>query len=341
MARRPEPRWYASRGGWYAWIDGRQVSLAVGKGGKEEAWRCFHRLMLRRGESPPPDGIATVVLCDMLLDFVEEHRGRVTYEWYRWHLKKFCERFGRRSPEGISAAEVSRWLDETGWGRSTRHGATTCIKRAYRWGLARGLIGSNPLSTLEGPGVRAREHIPTGGEASALIREARGPLRDLLVVLYETGMRPSEAYRVEAKDIDWCRSVVLFHRHKTLRATGRPRVIYLTPKALDVLRGAAARNPGGPLLRNRAGGPWTAADVSHRIIRIRKRLGIGAGATAGAMRHLFVTDALERGIPVRTVAELVGHRSTRMIEEHYGHLHERSEHLAAALAGVRDGHSSR
>jgi hypothetical protein len=51
MARRPEPRWYQSRGGWYVCIGGKQHRLAVGKESKAEAWKAYHRLMLE-GRGP-------------------------------------------------------------------------------------------------------------------------------------------------------------------------------------------------------------------------------------------------------------------------------------------------
>ena len=42
------------------------------------------------------------------------------------------------------------------------------------------------------------------------------------------------------------------------------------------------------------------------------------------------TDALERGVPIATVAELLGHTTTNTITKHYSHLSEKSEHLREA-----------
>jgi hypothetical protein len=51
-----------------------------------------------------------------------------------------------------------------------------------------------------------------------------------------------------------------------------------------------------------------------------------------------VTDALEAGIPIATVSELAGHRSTKMVEQVYSKLSERKAHLRAAAAkAVRKG----
>lgn len=38
------------------------------------------------------------------------------------------------------------------------------------------------------------------------------------------------------------------------------------------------------------------------------------------MRHHFISKLVSAGIPLLTVAHLAGHKSTAMIERHYGHL---------------------
>ena len=53
-------------------------------------------------------------------------------------------------------------------------------------------------------------------------------------------------------------------------------------------------------------------------------------------RHSFVTDALENGVGVAQVAELLGHTSTDMVMQHYQHLREKREHLKqAAIQAAR------
>src|SRR5262249_54482293 len=118
---------------------------------------------------------------------------------------------------------------------------------------------------------------------------------------------------------------------KTTRRTGRSRVIYLTARMIDMCRGLIDRHPEGPIFRNRNGQPWTRNSMACRFKRMRDNLGFGEEATAYAVRHGFATTALERGVPIATVAELLGHTSTAMVSAHYSHLHERREHLRLAV----------
>jgi integrase len=70
---------------------------------------------------------------------------------------------------------------------------------------------------------------------------------------------------------------------------------------------------------------------------MRGRLKMGREATAKSFRHGFITDALEAGVPIATVAELAGHRGTKMIERTYSKLRERKGHLRDAARKVRPG----
>jgi integrase len=38
------------------------------------------------------------------------------------------------------------------------------------------------------------------------------------------------------------------------------------------------------------------------------------------LRHTYASSLIARGIPLLIVAQQLGHKSTRMVEEHYGHL---------------------
>jgi integrase len=90
-------------------------------------------------------------------------------------------------------------------------------------------------------------------------------------------------------------------------------------------------------LLNSDGRPWTRNAMALRFRRLRARRGLGPEATAEAFRHGYAIDALERGVPIATVAELLGHRGTRMLEAYYSHLHERRDHLRAAADQIRPG----
>ncbi|MFU7558762.1 hypothetical protein ACMFWY_08780 [Roseiconus sp. JC912] len=65
--------------------------------------------------------------------------------------------------------------------------------------------------------------------------------------------------------------------------------------------------------------------------RLTEKLDIDPSLVPYSYRHTYITDCLERGVDIATVAELVG-TSVQMIERHCGHLSKRHDHLRASAA---------
>ena len=94
----------------------------------------------------------------------------------------------------------------------------------------------------------------------------------------------------------------------------------------------------GPLFGGRRGGLSTNA-ISCRIKRIKNSEDIPDSIVAYSYRHTYITDALQRGVAIATVAELVG-TSVAMIQKHYGHLEQRGDHLSDAARRAITGEKS-
>ena len=62
-------------------------------------------------------------------------------------------------------------------------------------------------------------------------------------------------------------------------------------------------------------------------MRLRQKFPELVGVTAYTYRHSFATDALENGVGIAQVAELLGHSSTEMVMKHYSKLSQRVQHL--------------
>ncbi len=95
------------------------------------------------------------------------------------------------------------------------------------------------------------------------------------------------------------------------------------------------RHSEGPLFRNRYGKPWSRNAVRIRFRRLRERFPELQNVVAYCYRHAFATDGLVRGIPIATVAELLGHASTALVEQVYGHLAQERKYLREAAQSVR------
>jgi site-specific recombinase XerD len=76
--------------------------------------------------------------------------------------------------------------------------------------------------------------------------------------------------------------------------------------------------------------PWNRFSLGLRVRRAREKAGIPDDAKLYGVRHAFGTRGVVNGCDIKTLAELMGHTTTRMTE-HYLHLAGQREHLASAM----------
>ena len=152
----------------------------------------------------------------------------------------------------------------------------------------------------------------------------KDPFRDLLEFSWETGCRPQEAKRIEARHVDLPRMRVAFPPREA-KGKCRWRVIHLTATAAQTLVRFVKERPTGFLFVNAAGRPWTAQAMACRFGRLKKH--IGTKFAAYDFRHGFCERLLESGADHLTVAELMGHADGKMVAAVYSHLSTADGHL--------------
>jgi integrase len=141
-----------------------------------------------------------------------------------------------------------------------------------RWAKRQGHIDVNPIADLEQPRGGKREVVVSEGEFEEILSlTVDESFRDLLIVTWETGCRPQESLRVEARHVDLANQRWVFP--ETEGKTGVPRIVYLTDKAMAITRRLVLRYPKGRLFRNSNGKPWTTDAVNNAFTRLQIRMG--------------------------------------------------------------------
>src|SRR5262249_45637148 len=108
----------------------------------------------------------------------------------------------------------------------------------------------------------------------------------------------------------------------------------LHPVALRLLIFLKRLNqPGSHVFLTHRKTPWHRVSLAQRLKRSRRAAGVPEDAKLYGLRHAFGTRAVLRGVDIKTLAELLGHSSTKM-SEHYIHLTGQRAHLAEAMAKV-------
>src|SRR5262249_22234364 len=156
------------------------------------------------------------------------------------------------------------------WGQSTQRGAITAVKRALNWATDEGLIPANPLKKVKKPPVKRRDKILTADEQKAVAAAPRDEaFRQFVLALASTGSRHGEIASVTAKQVDLDAGTWTYPRHKTVKKTNKPRVVFLTPAMVELSRQLILKHPDGPLFRNSRGGPWNRNSLRCRFRRLR------------------------------------------------------------------------
>ncbi len=275
-----------------------------------------------------------VALFDAFLDWCEKHRKHRTFEFYRDHLQAFVTHLGEvcnRDADELRPFDVIRWADShSGWGACRKRGAITAVQRSYNWAVGVGLLLRSPVAKVEKPAAVRREQTVSAQVYKAMLAKVRPPIRDLLTLAWETGARPQELFRLEARHYHSGRGRLELPPAEA-KGGKRWRAIYLTPIATAVITRLAAAHPSGMLLRNCEGVAWN----KHSANCVFRRLKPVAGTKHALydFRHSFAQRKLEEGNDHLSVAELLGHKDGRMLSTTYSHMNRADDHLRRALNG--------
>src|SRR5208282_5955900 len=192
--------------------------------------------------------VATV--CDLFLDHSQKHHVPDSYQWYRGYLQDFCELYGTLLVQDLRPLHVSKWLDAHPNWKGGRRGAVIAIKQAFNWAEGEGLLAVNPLRKVKKPPQTFRERVFSREERQEVVAAIRDQaFRDFVFSMQETGCRPSEVARVTTENVNLELGVWVFADHKTVKKTGKPRIVYLTPPMVELTKRLITEHPDGPLFR--------------------------------------------------------------------------------------------
>lgn len=275
------------------------------------------------------------------------------------------DHFGQLTLDRIDQADIDRYI-------ATRHrGAkVSTIQRATFTPLTSILNHAHGLGWCDVPRFR-RPKQPKGrtaylseAQAEQLIKAAAPHIRPLVITLLYTGARLSEVLYLDWRDVDLQRRTVTFWDTKN----DDPRTVPLHERAFLALAnmphrdGAVFRSRRGePYARRRMGGgqvttawrgackragladmyPLTDAAGRPKLDKKGEQLhGWRPWFSPHTLRHTFASWLVMSGAPLRTVAELLGHKSLSMVMR-YSHLSEdhQREHVASLPSGAKSGQS--
>lgn len=241
-----------------------------------------------------------------------------------------------RDVERMTSAMVERGLSPT-----TAAGCRTTLRKALADAVRDGLVHRNVAALARPPRQPGREVEYLNRDELRSLLEATDaePLGPLVALAATTGLRQGELLGLAWSDVDSKVGTITVRRAmarswdgyalaepKTSRSR---RTIHLPARAADALdhqrsRQAVARDAIGSdwqgvdnlVFTDAIGRPLKASDVSHGFGDLLVRAGI-RHVPFHALRHSWATLALASGVPLKVIADNLGHASIAVTAAFY------------------------
>lgn len=263
---------------------------------------------------------------------LEKNASPHTVKSYREDLsqavKFFHERLGAEAGMKQLSTRVLRaymvWLHEQGYAKTTIARRVAAVRSWCRFLCRQGDLTTNPADGLRGPRLdRKLPHFLAEQRMGELLAapspETAFGLRDraLLEVIYSGGLRVSEVTSLNLGDIDVDSGLATVRgkgKRERLALLGKPALRalgqWLTVRA-SVGKSKQEGKPASeaPVFLNKNGTRLTTRSVGRLLVKYCAQAGIDPQTSPHTLRHTFATHLLDRGADIRSVQELLGHRS--------------------------------
>jgi integrase len=182
-----------------------------------------------------------------------------------------------------------------------------------------GHIAEQPkIELVKVPATRKIKHLEPDDFEKLVEAAAQVGPKSLAAVLLagDAGLRLGEIIAMRPKDLDFRGRTVhinttVWHGQRTLPKGGEPRTVPMSNRLLTAIQ---ALGLTGPDLINRDSahgqGQCTPDAIANLIERAARLASLGH-VHAHVLRHTFATRLLSRGVDVRTVQQLMGHRDIK------------------------------
>lgn len=266
-----------------------------------------------------------------------------TLTCYKKPTEDVLEAFGDVRIRDLTTLDIEaflRALAKKGFARQTVRVRLVVLNRICKYAMRHGDLTSNPAEAAQLPkGLTAKKREMPSNDALAKVTELEPKGFNLLpILLYYTGCRRGEAMALEWEDID--RNARVIHVTKeveyhgnvpvivkwTKSAAGR-RDIIIRSKLLELLPKGKKK---GLLFPGKDGGPMTKGEFIQWWDDLK------LGITPHQLRHAYVTELYEAGVPVEVAMTQTGHSDIKTMRGIYTHIRDSQTAKARELLDAYD-----
>jgi integrase/recombinase XerC len=303
---------------------------------------------------------------------LEKHYSQNTVRGYQADLYSFCVHLlGNRRHEGLDehedfsaeeaqlissriisaqTAQLRSYLASLSLGSYSKRSISRKVastRSFYKFLFKRGVIDKNPASLLRSP--KGDKKLPKFMEYDQIEKLLNTPpqdswlgLRDraILETIYSCGLRISELVGIDVEDIDFVNQVIIVTgkgKKQRLCPLGSHAVYAIESYIHTRNRDADFKHNPDPkaLFLNKHGQRISDRSIRRNLDGYLREAGLESSISPHTLRHSFATHILNNGADLRSVQELLGHKSlsttqiythltTSRLREIYNKAHPRS-----------------
>lgn len=319
LYKRPRSRYWWARG---RRVDGEEWFASTKQVDRRAAAKVARALELANA-LPPDPATARLPLGEALVA-LKQHKDRMeradaTMEKLRHKGGQLIRHFGGEYDlQRLTLADTEAYLDRRRGEGAQLHTIAMelgTLQQALNVACRHGRYGRKPKhlmpQALEGAYVPRDRWLPVS-EYRALLAALTPHRREYVVAYVSLGIRFSELYKIEARDLD--------HEARRVHVRGTKtkfsdRWVPCSDDVWTVLSRRAEEHPSGPLFPR----VWQKGRLNSDVKRACERAGIDRCST-NDFRRTFASWLCSRGVPELTVARLLGQNSSAMLRRVYAQL---------------------
>lgn len=302
---------------------GKRIREKVGPEKDEARILLAERLQdIRQGRNPSLRRIRPMTFEAHANEVLELHyRKQRSYSWAKIVVEiHLIPAFGQDILSAISPKRISCYVGmrlKSGVSSATTNRERAVLGKILSLAVEWGRLGENPVRKvrkLEEPKGRLR--FLTDSEASLLLEKAPRHLRPVIVCALHTGGRLSEILELRWEEVDLTSGLLFFTRTKNGRVREIPLDATLTATLKERYKVRSLAGDARRFVFTRFGKRLRSVRTGFAAACKRGNL---ADVTFHTLRHTFASQLVMRGVDLRTVQELMGHKDLTMTQR-YAHL---------------------
>lgn len=274
------------------------------------------------------------------LIYVKPYVKERTYQKYKTQVKlHIAPRLGEYEMENLTAIRLQEFilsLTEKGLAANTINGIVTVIKISLKKAVSIEIINKQYTDCIQRPKARAKQVQCFSLKEQRkmemyIIQKNQSNLFGVILCFY-TGLRIGELLALRWSDVDFQKGFLRITKScydtwkdgqyvkkvETPKTLSSERIIPLPKSVLSILKSLKRNTAEEYIISGKRVHGISVRSYQKTFERLLKRLEI-SHKSFHSLRHTFATRALECGMDVKTLSEILGHKNPTVTLNRYAH----------------------